>query len=292
MDGSGQQPVDYYASYQSMRAETRRLREAILELDLGVSHVLPGCDPECYKAHRAHTPLVPLATVAVDVPLAHWMPSVEVAGDVRLAVGLADRIGTGSVLTARVQLEHVARQDTHTAYFQRQTEHLYRMLNGPDAGAWVIAVREAEYGPVDLLIATWMIVPVHRPAADPDLGPRVLQAVDELYRSALAEERQIPWTSTEQGRDARLPEARSQLIRDVVHTLIGQAEPGLPDILQMYMNHRERNAITTAAREGAFVPERHPTHPCSASRTNGKPCRGRAIGGDPPLCYFHANTRG
>ena len=32
---------------------------------------------------------------------------------------------------------------------------------------------------------------------------------------------------------------------------------------------------------------RHPTHPCSANRVTGKPCKGRAYAGNPPLCAYH-----
>jgi hypothetical protein len=214
------------AWYRAVRARTVELRKAVLDLDLAVSRQILGCDPECFRTHRFHTPLVPLALVQAEPqPGARWIPDLAPSGDIRLAVAIGGRLGTDFVLPERTRLEHAAHQDVASAYFQRQTEHIYRVVDGRSAGTWVIALREGGYGPTDLLMAAWMIVPVHPPTEASDLGPKILEAVAAPYAAALDREAELPWSETELGRQARLKRGVPGLVAEVVDGLWADSRP-------------------------------------------------------------------
>ncbi len=310
-DHGPNQPFDRWSQYKSVRLRTRELRAAILDLDLAFSNGLPRCSPDCYRAHSAFVPLVPIAITPTEASVANrWVPATEVNGEVYLAVGLADRMGTGFTLAARTRMRHAARESTTAAYFQGQTEHLYQALEGPMAGTWVIAVREAEYGPVDLLMAAWMIVAGHPPTIDPALGPRLLEAVGSLYSAAIELERVTPRALSELSDDARLNQGRPVLVQEIVDSLLDE-EPGratlssilgveevLPPMLPLREGDVDGEASLIRAVFGVKPSStaakrawsRHPTHPCSAFRRDGNPCGGRAIGGYTPRCHYHAKT--
>lgn len=225
----------------SIREATRPLRDAVQALDHAVSWRLPSCDPACYRTHSRFAPLVPISVVPVETPPPHWVPHVDVEGDVWLAVGVADHVVGRTVLPSTTMLEHVARQDTHTAYFQSQTEHLYRVTDGPEAGSWLIAVRDGEYGPVDLLLAGWLIVPVH-PGTSQDLGAMILGDIQPLLENAIEEERVAHWQPSGLGSGARLAGGRSPLVENIVHDLLNGQGISLDAVLDLhYARERRRH---------------------------------------------------